>query len=174
MLLNLTDYFKAVKSHGTETVTFEAEEIVSEGVRYKIISKPDIPFDIANVGDGQVRFTASGRFIIASECDRCLKPVEVDIDLDMDYLVIEPDGYRDIDNDEQYFMIGYELDCELLIHNELIMSLPMKILCREDCKGLCPKCGRNLNEGDCGCDTFVPDPRMAAIQDIFNAYNKEV
>ena len=51
--------------------------------------------------------------------------------------------------------------------------MPVKVLCRPDCKEICKKCGHNLNDGDCGCDTFVPDPRMAAIKDIFNA-NKEV
>ena len=70
-------------------------------------------------------------------------------------------------------MNGYELDTEILIYNELLMSLPMKVLCKETCKGLCPVCGKNRNDGECGCDTFVPDPRMAAIKDIFNA-NKEV
>jgi len=49
----------------------------------------------------------------------------------------------------------------------------VKILCREDCKGVCPVCGQNRNERDCGCDTFVPDPRMAAINTIFHG-NKEV
>ena len=49
----------------------------------------------------------------------------------------------------------------------------MKILCKEDCKGLCSVCGKDLNEGKCDCDTFVPDPRMAAIMDIFRE-NKEV
>ena len=66
-----------------------------------------------------------------------------------------------------------ELDTEAFIYNEMIMSLPMKVLCKETCKGLCPVCGKNRNMGDCGCDTFVPDPRLAAIKDIFNA-NKEV
>ena len=87
---------------------------------------------------------------------------------------IESDGFHEIDDDEQFFMRDYELDGDELIHNELIMGLPMKVLCKDDCKGLCPMCGSNRNEVSCGCDTFVPDPRMAAIQDIFNANNKEV
>ena len=49
----------------------------------------------------------------------------------------------------------------------------MKILCKPDCKGICPTCGRDLNTGTCDCDNFVPDPRMAAIKDIFEA-DKEV
>ena len=50
---------------------------------------------------------------------------------------------------------------------ELLMNMPMKILCREDCKGICNRCGANLNEGTCHCEEEPKDPRMAAILDIF-------
>lgn len=70
-------------------------------------------------------------------------------------------------------MEGYHLNVDELINDELLLNWPMKILCREDCKGICKVCGRNLNDGECGCDDFVPDPRMAAIKDLFNA-DKEV
>ena len=71
------------------------------------------------------------------------------------------------------FMEGYQLNVDSLISNEIFTCWPLKVLCREDCKGLCRVCGKDLNEGECGCDTFVPDPRMAAIMDIFRE-NKEV
>ncbi len=74
--------------------------------------------------------------------------------------------------DDQNFMDGFSLDVDALVHDEILMNWPAKILCKDDCKGICPVCGQNLNEGECGCDTFVPDPRMAVIQDIFK--NKEV
>ena len=67
----------------------------------------------------------------------------------------------------------YHLNVDELIKNELLLNWPLKVLCREDCRGICKTCGRNLNDGGCGCDDFVPDPRMAAIKDLFNA-NKEV
>ena len=70
-------------------------------------------------------------------------------------------------------MEGYQLNVDSLISNEIFTCWPLKVLCREDCKGLCRVCGKDLNEGECGCDTFVPDPRMAAIMDIFRE-NKEV
>ena len=59
------------------------------------------------------------------------------------------------------------------MENVNLVNMPVKVLCKPGCKGICKQCGHNLNEGECGCDTFVPDPRMAAIKDIFNA-NKEV
>ena len=64
------------------------------------------------------------------------------------------------------FMEGYQINVETFVYNEILLNWPMKILCKEDCAGICNLCGKNLNEGDCGCDRFVPDPRMAAIQDI--------
>ena len=60
-----------------------------------------------------------------------------------------------------------------LILEEVIPLLPTKVLCDEDCRGLCPVCGTNLNKEECGCDRTVKDPRMAAIQDIFKNF-KEV
>ncbi len=105
-------------------------------------------------------------------CDRCLKEVEQKIPLSFTVEVSAPDVPLE-EMDDQIFMDGYSLDVEELVSNEIIMSLPAKVICKPDCKGICKVCGKDLNLGECGCDTFVPDPRMAAIKDIFNA-NKEV
>ena len=70
-------------------------------------------------------------------------------------------------------MTGFEIDVDELICHEIWVNWPMKVLCRPDCRGICSVCGRDLNEGTCTCDTFVPDPRLAAIKDILNA-DKEV
>lgn len=171
MLINLTEYFKVHNKVADLSVSYENEEF--EG--YKIVTKEDINFTISSSDDGKVNVRGSFEPVLAIPCARCLKEVETAVKVDIDADFIEPDNCSEEDLMEQEeFMDGYELDTTKLINNELIMSLPMKILCKEDCKGLCLKCGYNLNDGDCGCDRFVPDPRMAAIQDIFNAYNKEV
>ena len=75
--------------------------------------------------------------------------------------------------DETNFIIGYNLDVDTLINDEILIGFPMKLLCSEDCKGLCKNCGTNLNEKSCDCDTTVYDPRMSVIRDIFNNF-KEV
>ena len=56
------------------------------------------------------------------------------------------------------------IDVTELLRDELLAGQPMKNLCKDDCKGLCPVCGANLNDGECGCDKFIVDPRLAALK----------
>ena len=58
------------------------------------------------------------------------------------------------------------IDVTELLRDVLLAGQPMKNLCKADCKGLCPKCGANLNEGECGCDKFIVDPRLATLKDF--------
>ncbi|MCD7905534.1 MAG: DUF177 domain-containing protein [Clostridiales bacterium] len=60
------------------------------------------------------------------------------------------------------------MDLEPLVYAELLLNFPMKNLCREDCKGLCIKCGHNLNEGDCGCDRFIGNPEFEKLKFLLN------
>ena len=173
MFINLTDYFEVQGKQAELKIPYESEAFNNGYEELPILKKDDLKLSIVNIGDGKLSLSGEMAVTLQSACSRCLKPVEISVPISFEYSVVKPDGYHEIDEDEQYFMNGYELDAETLINNELIMCLPMKVLCEDDCKGLCPVCGKNLNEGDCGCDTFVPDPRMAAISDIFNAY-KEV
>ena len=61
---------------------------------------------------------------------------------------------------------GDMLDIQDMIRDTLLAAQPLSNICKPDCKGLCPVCGHNLNEGDCGCDRLVIDPRMAALQQL--------
>ena len=73
----------------------------------------------------------------------------------------ESDGIEDVD--ELSFIDGYMLDEDKLIMDEIVVALPTKVLCKEDCKGLCLRCGANLNEGECGCDRESLAPRMSVF-----------
>ena len=61
-----------------------------------------------------------------------------------------------------------KLDLDELVYSEVIVSLPMKHLCKEDCKGICFKCGKNLNEGKCDCPEKEIDPRLSALAELLN------
>lgn len=91
---------------------------------------------------------------ISGNCDRCLKQVDTQIDLPF-----EQTFYRDEAEDEdQYVYTCSLLDATQAVCDEIVLSLPMSLLCNPDCKGLCPKCGCDLNVKQCGCDTTRENP----------------
>ena len=98
-------------------------------------------------------------------CDRCLA------DCRQEQAHEFTEEYRSEDNGaeestEAEIFTGDSIDIEALVRDTLLSSQSLSKLCRPDCKGLCPVCGKDLNEGDCGCDRFVPDPRLAALQQL--------
>lgn len=72
------------------------------------------------------------------------------------------------DEDEFIIMQDFAIDIEDIVRTALILELPTRYLCSEDCKGLCVKCGVNLNEGDCGCETKERDSRWDVLKDYFD------
>ena len=105
------------------------------------------------------------------EVERGLTGRHPKFDQEIDMNASDEDRVKDLD--EQSYLSGYNLDADMLVCNELSLYLPMKVLCKDNCKGICSRCGANLNYGTCGCDTRSLDPRMAVIQDIFKQF-KEV
>ncbi len=113
------------------------------------------------------------KITILVPCDRCLKEtaVQIPVAIRREFLLKESES-EEADGDMEY-LEGTELDVDALIYDEILTGFPMKVLCREDCKGICRTCGINLNDKTCSCDKTDLDPRMAAIQDIFHQF-KEV
>ena len=72
---------------------------------------------------------------------------------------------NDEDNDEFILVEDMKLDLDSLVREDMILALPAKILCRDDCKGLCQYCGKNLNLGSCSCKKPI-DPRLQALADL--------
>lgn len=173
MLVNLMELFASQMGRKEKMEISSELEVFSNGAEtFKILRKTPITFTFTNLASGKVRVEGDAEVVLNMQCGRCLKDVEQEVKLAFALDVVSPEMPLE-EADDQTFMEGYSLNVESLLNNEILMSLPTKVLCRPDCKGICRVCGKDLNLGECGCDTFVPDPRMAAIKDIFNA-NKEV
>ena len=104
-------------------------------------------------------------------CGRCLEVFPARIDAPVDVrLVPKPSGADSVelgaDDLDVDFYENDELDMARVVVNETTLALPMKPLCREDCRGLCRVCGANRNVAPCTCDTRPPDPRLAALRDL--------
>lgn len=167
--MNLTEIFNQENKREELQMPFPFEEFSGE----KIQNIPEVHLTLTNVGKGKAIITGQSKIEFILPCDRCLKPVKTNVELDFEREVLAPELVTDRDiQEEQHFVNEYELDVEALLLEELQLSWPSKILCDKDCKGICKKCGQNLNEGSCECDDFVPDVRLANLMDIFNAAQK--
>ncbi len=175
MFINLTDVLTSEDKVISVQIETDMTEVVIGSEAYKIVGKSPVSFTFINIGKNRAVINGQVEFVFLLDCDRCLKPVEEKMALDFFREVSVSDMEEDMSekDDDQDFMEGYQLNVNDLLNNEIMINWPMKVLCKPDCKGICPECGKDLNTGDCECDTFVPDPRMAVIKDIFNA-NKEV
>ncbi len=111
-----------------------------------------------SLADGTV--WADGRLTLRFEapCDRCLKPVRVDLDLPFREAFAE-EG----DPSELYLYEGDELDLSKAARDALVLNLPSLVLCREDCKGLCPVCGRDRNTESCNCSDPAEEVNPFAV-----------
>ena len=96
------------------------------------------------------------------QCDRCL----ADSVAEQEHGFQEEFSHEADESGEAEIFAGDSIDIEPLVRDTLLASQSLSNLCRPDCKGLCPVCGHNLNDGDCGCDRFVPDPRLAGLEQL--------
>ena len=157
------------------TAELEMNRILFQLGDFPILDKEPVELTVVNTGDRVLEIEGEGSVTVGIPCDRCLEQVSVRIPyhirkkLDMKLTGEE----RINDLDESSYLTGMDLDVDRLVYLEVLMGWPLKTLCSEDCKGICKSCGKNLNEGPCGCAEEPKDPRMAAISDIFSKF-KEV
>ena len=171
------DLFDVLTTDGkvkTEEFCYYSDVFDMTGEEYQVTDKGNISLKFENIEQGHVRLKGKYRIGLSIPCSRCLEPVGCEVEDEFDTELVSLKEPSDEDETEDIsFLQGNEFNVSEFIDQSVLMNMPSKVLCREDCKGLCPVCGNNLNDHDCGCDSFVPDPRMAILSDIFNA-NKEV
>ena len=167
MLINLSKLLSGDQERLTEQVTLEMETFANGLEEFPVTGKSSFPLTITKIGTD--KFLIEGETVVTMEipCNRCLEPVTVDIPLPICREYDKNDTEEE--SEEEELIVGYNLDTEQLIYCEILVNWPMKTLCTEACKGICKKCGANLNHSSCTCDTVELDPRMAKIRDIFNS-----
>jgi uncharacterized protein len=163
--------FNEVVAPGTLDYAFDIRQVSPmpvSGVADLLVEHRD---DGEQVNDIRVRANYSADFEI--QCARCVEPVLTPLTGEFD-LIFRPEeadsnaGERAITADETE--IGYYqesgLSLEDVVREQVLLSLPSRTLCTEDCKGLCPRCGQNLNQAKCTCDSVPADPRWNALRGL--------
>jgi uncharacterized protein len=152
----------------TDTVDFGSET-------FPIRKKELFSLEIVHLNRHRITIRGNTKVTAGIPCDRCLREVPVDFvlvfdrDVDLGNLSEKPEEEQEV----RSFLKENILDVDAFAMNEILVAWPSKTLCSAACRGICKKCGKNLNEGECGCDQTELDPRMAAIRDIFYENYKE-
>ena len=174
MLIDLRELLSGSQDERIEKVSIESESFDTGIAKYSILEKPEFELCITRIGKNKLEIKADSYVTLSIPCDRCLEPVDTRVDYTVDEIVDFNDNASEEEaKEEKDYIDGYDLDVDKLVFGEILISMPGKTLCKEDCKGICLICGANLNKGECGCDRDILDPRMSVFKDILKNF-KEV
>ena len=109
--------------------------------------------------EGQVRTTIHGI------CDRCAGSFDREVTFPIDVVLVTELANEENEDEWVFPLEGDSADLDDIVRTVFVLNLDSKLLCKEECKGLCPKCGKNLNDGPCNCQKEL-DPRFAALKQL--------
>jgi len=131
-----------------------------------IFARPVRVSGAARNRSGIVEIAAEARLSISLRCDRCDVNFERELAIPIEHTVVTQLNHEE--NDDDYVLISsYRFDVDPLVSEDIQLALPAKLLCDENCKGLCPNCGQNLNEAACICKTPT-DPRLDILKQLLD------
>ena len=127
--------------------------------------KADVSGSITCTG-GVLALSAKVDAVVKTSCARCLEEISFPVTFDFSETLVLSGQKTSADEDSVIFFEGSEIDVGEIAINNLLLSISSKYLCKDDCRGLCPKCGKNLNEGDCDCDFVEIDERWEKLKNF--------
>lgn len=149
MVIDLRQLYE-ITGDSIDVDTVISEERLNEINGYSFIGPVTLKGIIQNrAGIVTISYTISLK--LSALCDRCLGEIEREFDFDFEHVLVKT-LYGD-DNDEYVVTEKDKLDMDELAVQDMLPEMPTKLLCKEDCKGLCTKCGADLNVSDCGCNS---------------------
>jgi uncharacterized protein len=155
--------------------SFEPSAFVPDDPDYRVVAPVALSMDVEKAGKDAYRVTGTAATRLELICSRCVEPFEVPVDAKFELRYVpqpEPDaeGDEEIAEDDltTSFYAEGSLDVIEMLREQFQLALPMKPLCAEACRGLCPECGANLNRTTCDCKPVWDDPRLAALKGLLN------
>jgi len=149
---------------------YSPEQLAAPDDAFRVAAPVSLAFDIYKDKD-QFRLVGAVKTTLELPCSRCLEPFTWPVDSSFD-LRYQPharntgEGEREIEEDDltTAFYENETIDLGQLMREQFYLALPMKPLCRDECKGLCPTCGTNWSKSDCDCTNRWEDPRLSALK----------
>ena len=163
MLINFSDLLSKKNRKKQISLSFELEPFEFEGEEIRAIEKVSVE-GVAISENDVIVINASIKTKLKLSCSRCLDTFIYPIDIDIEERFT---NNKELDSEEIMFVDGDTLDITEIIENSIISTLPIKRLCKEDCKGLCSRCGVNINIENCSCLDYDVDIRLAKLRELF-------
>ena len=159
---------------GTFAHSYAEGELVLGEDRLRLVQPPAVSGEIRRESR---RVHVKGRAVagVQVECDRCLKFIELPVDSSFKIEYVTQEDYQaqqavELTEDDLDLTVfdGEVIDIDALVTEEILLAVPDHIVCKDDCKGICPQCGQDRNSVDCGCETPDGDPRWAGLKELVN------
>ena len=129
------------------------------------VSEPVLASGVVRNTAGVLMMTGSVHTTLHGVCDRCARDFEKDVDIPIDVVLVTELSNEENEDEWVFPLEGDCADLEDIVRTVFVLNLDSKLLCKDDCKGLCCQCGKNLNDGPCDCRK-EPDPRFAALKQL--------
>ncbi len=164
MILELLKVIKGLQNQSDFESSLELDKSFLESIECVNASAIQFSGSVRKL-DKRYELTLSYSGELVFECHRCLKDVNVNLQNTVERLLTTS---LETDDEEDLILIqDGKLDLVPVLEEDITLNLPLQILCNEDCAGLCPHCGKDLNNGMCECDEKKIDPRLEALKNLF-------
>ncbi len=150
--------------------TYSPAEIALDDEELRLLEDVEVRGRATRKGES-VRIEGEIRTGIEKSCDRCLRPIAVPIETAFEVGFVPPETETarespalEAEDLDVAPLEGATIDIDEVVREQILLTVGLRSVCRDDCRGLCPACGANLNEGECGCATVEVDPRWVALE----------
>lgn len=145
-------------------ISLELEASPKDG--FRILNPITVKGDIVNIG-GCIELSAEGSAELELTCGRCAESFTSVVEFSVEEKMRkESDDAEDNDNPDITIFEGNSIDISGIVYDSLALGIPTKMLCSENCEGICPVCGQNLNIKHCDCNTETTDPRFDILDTL--------
>ena len=153
--------------------SFQPSAFDPQDPEYRVAAPVELSMDVERSGKDAFRVTGRAITRLELDCGRCLEAFEVPVDANFELRYIPAaentgEEEREVEEDDlttAFYREG-SLDVIDMLREQFTLAIPMKPLCADACRGLCPECGANLNRTECGCTPKWEDPRLAALKGL--------
>ena len=152
-----------------QSISYSASVDLSD-LRYgttQPVSEPVVAEGVVRNTAGVLVTTGTIRTRIHGVCDRCAGEFSRDVELPIDVVLVQELANEENEDEWVFPLEGDTADLEDIVRNVFVLNMDSKLLCKPECKGMCCRCGKNLNDGPCSCQKEL-DPRFAALRQLLN------